>query len=90
MSSAAKHTSENTWVCGPFDANDGLIQTVINNYDANDLQSTHALAMLLCQNSQANSSGTEFHYTFSHIMKKEINQPLDDPIALHMCYVILT
>ncbi len=33
--SATKHTSENTRLHGLFDDNDGLIQTVIDNYDAN-------------------------------------------------------
>ncbi len=88
-SSAAKYTSENTRIHGLFDASDGLIQTVIDNYDANiaslnGLQSTHALAMLLCQNGQANNSGTGFDYTFPRITKKEMSQPLDDPVPLHM------
>jgi len=49
-SSAARHAAQESTTHGLFDATNGLIQTVIDNYDANissqnGLQSTHALAM---------------------------------------------
>ena len=70
-SSAAAHAANTDDTQGLFSAGNGLIQAVIDNYDANihslnGLKSTHALVLLMCQS---------YEYPVDHISKPE-----SDPI----------
>lgn len=87
-SSAAHNTADLTKVQGIFKAEDGLIQTVIDNYDANisslsGLKSTHALAMLMCQ-SQADPATNEEdeEHRIPRVSKANMKLP-DDETNIH-------
>jgi hypothetical protein len=81
-SSAARHAVTHSTIQGLFDATNGLVQTVIDNYDANissmnGLQSTHALAMLLCQSPQSiNTSESATDHKIPRISKREMSQQI--------------
>ena len=87
-SSAVQNTSGRREIQRLFKAEDGLIQTVIDNYDANisslnGLKSTHALAMLMCQSvsdSTKNNQGEE--EMIPRVNKANMKMP-DDEITIH-------
>lgn len=86
-SSAAQNTLDCGEIQGLLKAEDGLIQTVIDNYDANisslnGLKSTHALAMLVCQfvsDSTENNQGEE---EIHRVNRANMKMP-DDEITIH-------
>ena len=90
-SSAAHHTADLTKMNGLFKAEDGLIQTVIDNYDANissvnGLKSTHALAMLMCQSvSDPSTNDQSEEERIPRVSKANMKLP-DDETNVHHYY----
>ncbi len=89
-SSAASHTANINKTQGLFNAENGLIQAVIDNYDANisslnGLKSTHAMALLMCQScSHAVSDtnqGTDHH--IPRLSKSDMTTKIQEPVQVH-------
>ena len=90
--SVAHATSDKAEVRGLFNSNDGFIQAVADNYDANvsspnGLRSTHALALLLTQMTNAGTPQIEDHPptvpVIRPISKAEMNDHIASPISVH-------
>lgn len=87
--SAAVHAAKDSDQSGLFDAEQGLIQTVVDNYDANinslnGLSSTHALAMLLCQTPSACTvQVAEDDHEIPRLTKTDMTKPIDGSVAVH-------
>ena len=85
-------TSDKAEVRGLFSSNDGFIQAVADNYNANvsspnGLRSTHALALLLTQMTNAGTPQIEDHPptvpVIRRISKAEMNGHIASPISVH-------
>ena len=91
-SSAARQAVKHSSGQGLFDAKNGLVQTVIDNYDANissmnGLHSTHALAMLLCQSPQSvNTSEYVADHQIPRISKCEMTQQVASSLPIERYY----
>lgn len=88
--SAAHSAAETSNSQGLFNANEGLIQVVIDNYDANisslnGLKSTHALAMLMCQSTSGSNleAATDAENRIPRISKADMKLPIDDVRVQH-------
>ena len=89
-SSAAHHAADVTNSQGLFDARDGLIQAVVDNYDANissldGLKSTHALAMIMCQSRSEPYTLTDNdeEQRIPRVIKHDMKLPIDEVPIQH-------
>ena len=92
-SSAAAHAANTDNTQGLFSAGNGLIQAVIDNYDANihslnGLKSTHALALLMCQSYEypVDHSSKPESDPITRLSKNEMKETISDPVQVQKYY----
>lgn len=88
--SGAASTAEERDSNGIFQADDGLVQAVADNFDANicsqnGLQSTHALAMLMTQMAQTTITGRYDDNTIRKLVKTELSNAISPDVPVQ-CY----